>query len=112
MIEQILRDYCTATPGFTAVLLRYFNPIGGHPSGLLGDDPNGIPNNLMPYIARVAAGQLDKLRSSATTIPHRTAPAAATICMSSIWPRAISRPSTMPWSTRARRPSIWAPATP
>lgn len=61
MIEQILRDYCTATPGFTAVLLRYFNPIGGHPSGLLGDDPNGIPNNLMPYIARVAAGQLDKL---------------------------------------------------
>ena len=48
MIEQILRDYCTATPGFTAVLLRYFNPIGGHPSGLLGDDPNGIPNNLMP----------------------------------------------------------------
>ena len=58
MIEQILRDYCTATPGFTAVLLRYFNPIGGHPSGLLGDDPNGIPNNLMPYIARVAAGHL------------------------------------------------------
>ena len=43
------------------VLLRYFNPIGGHESGLLGDDPNGIPNNLMPYIARVAAGKLEKL---------------------------------------------------
>ena len=61
MIEQILIDYCAAHPDFSAVLLRYFNPIGAHPSGLLGDDPNGIPNNLMPYIARVAAGQLPKL---------------------------------------------------
>lgn len=61
MIEQILRDYCAANPGFTAVLLRYFNPIGSHSSGLLGDDPNGIPNNLMPYIVRVADGQLEKL---------------------------------------------------
>ena len=59
--EQILRDYVVADPSWSVVLLRYFNPIGGHPSGLLGDDPNGIPNNLMPYIARVAAGQLDKL---------------------------------------------------
>lgn len=61
MIEQILRDYTAAVPDFTAVLLRYFNPIGGHASGLLGDDPNGIPNNLMPYIARVAAGKLERL---------------------------------------------------
>ena len=61
MIEQMLRDYAAAAPGFTAVLLRYFNPIGGHASGLLGDDPNGIPNNLMPYIARVAAGKLERL---------------------------------------------------
>ena len=61
MIERILTDYVTAHPDFCAVLLRYFNPIGGHDSGLLGDDPNGIPNNLMPYIARVAAGQLEKL---------------------------------------------------
>ena len=61
MIERILTDYVTAQPDFCAVLLRYFNPIGGHESGLLGDDPNGIPNNLMPYIARVAAGQLEKL---------------------------------------------------
>lgn len=61
MIEQILRDYSATKPDFSAVLLRYFNPIGGHESGLLGDDPNGIPNNLMPYIARVAAGQLEKL---------------------------------------------------
>ena len=61
MIERILTDYCTAHPDFCAVLLRYFNPIGAHKSGLLGDDPNGIPNNLMPYIGRVAAGQLEKL---------------------------------------------------
>ena len=61
MIERILTDYVTAQPDFCAVLLRYFNPIGGHESGLLGDDPNGIPNNLMPYIGRVAAGQLEKL---------------------------------------------------
>ena len=61
MIERILTDYCTAHPEFSAILLRYFNPIGAHKSGLLGDDPNGIPNNLMPYIGRVAAGQLEKL---------------------------------------------------
>ena len=61
MIERILTDYCTAHSDFSAVLLRYFNPIGAHESGLLGDDPNGIPNNLMPYIGRVAAGQLEKL---------------------------------------------------
>ena len=61
MIERILTDYVTAHPDFCAVLLRYFNPIGSHDSGLLGDDPNGIPNNLMPYIGRVAAGQLEKL---------------------------------------------------
>ena len=61
MIERILTDYVTAHPDFCAVLLRYFNPIGAHDSGLLGDDPNGIPNNLMPYIGRVAAGKLEKL---------------------------------------------------
>lgn len=61
MIEQILRDKAAADPEFSAVLLRYFNPIGAHTSGLLGDDPQGIPNNLMPYVVRVAAGQLEKL---------------------------------------------------
>ncbi|MBQ2998343.1 MAG: UDP-glucose 4-epimerase GalE [Oscillospiraceae bacterium] len=61
MIERILIDYVTAHPDYCAILLRYFNPIGSHESGLLGDDPNGIPNNLMPYISRVAAGQLEKL---------------------------------------------------
>lgn len=61
MIEQILRDKASADLDFSAVLLRYFNPIGAHESGLLGDDPQGVPNNLMPYVVRVAAGQLEKL---------------------------------------------------
>lgn len=71
MIEQILRDHAAADPEFSAVLLRYFNPIGAHPSGLLGDDPNGIPNNLMPYVARVAAGQLPKLTVFGDDYPTR-----------------------------------------
>ena len=59
--EQILIDYNHANPDFNAVLLRYFNPIGAHESGLLGEDPNGLPNNLMPYICKVAVGELDHL---------------------------------------------------
>lgn len=61
MIEQILRDVCTANPEFHAVSLRYFNPIGAHESGLLGENPNGIPNNLVPYVAQVAVGKLKQL---------------------------------------------------
>lgn len=62
MIENILRDLCTAQPNFSAVCLRYFNPIGAHASGLIGEDPNGIPNNLLPYVARVASGKLQYVR--------------------------------------------------
>jgi len=61
MIEQILRDVCVADKDFSAVALRYFNPIGAHSSGLIGEDPNGIPNNLVPYIAQVASGRLKQL---------------------------------------------------
>ncbi|MBR5114805.1 MAG: UDP-glucose 4-epimerase GalE [Oscillospiraceae bacterium] len=61
MIEQILTDMHTADPSWNVVLLRYFNPIGAHPSGLIGENPNGIPNNLMPYITQVAVGKLEKL---------------------------------------------------
>jgi UDP-glucose 4-epimerase len=61
MIEQILRDAAVADKELSAVLLRYFNPIGAHPSGIIGENPKGIPNNLMPYIAKVAAGELEKL---------------------------------------------------
>lgn len=61
MIEGILKDICIANPKFTPIVLRYFNPIGAHKSGLLGENPNGIPNNLMPYIVRVADKQLEIL---------------------------------------------------
>lgn len=62
MIEEILRDLCASDPAFTAICLRYFNPIGAHESGLIGEDPNGIPNNLLPYVARVASGKLEYIR--------------------------------------------------
>ena len=61
MQEQILRDISAADPDFRVALLRYFNPIGAHGSGLLGENPNGIPNNLLPYICKVAVGSLPKL---------------------------------------------------
>lgn len=60
-IEQILQDIAHADKEWKIAILRYFNPVGAHPSGLIGEDPNGIPNNLMPYIAQVAVGKLDKL---------------------------------------------------
>ncbi len=61
MIERILKDTCAANPDFSVCVLRYFNPIGAHKSGLIGEDPRGIPNNLLPYIAKVAAGKLECL---------------------------------------------------
>ncbi|MDO4399019.1 MAG: UDP-glucose 4-epimerase GalE [Candidatus Saccharibacteria bacterium] len=61
MIEEILKDLALSDKSFSAVALRYFNPIGNHPSGLIGEDPNGIPNNLMPYIMKVAKGELKEL---------------------------------------------------
>ena len=61
MLEQILSDLYTGDNEWNVVLLRYFNPIGAHKSGLIGEDPNGIPNNLMPYIAKVAVGKLEKV---------------------------------------------------
>ena len=61
MLEQILMDMQTADPEWNIVLLRYFNPIGAHKSGRIGENPNGIPNNLMPYITQVAVGKLEKL---------------------------------------------------
>lgn len=60
-IENILKDYSVAEPQMRIALLRYFNPAGAHPSGRIGEDPNDIPNNLMPYIAQVAAGKLKQL---------------------------------------------------
>ncbi|MDF2946609.1 MAG: UDP-glucose 4-epimerase GalE [Bacillales bacterium] len=62
MCEKILIDVVNANPNFSVSLLRYFNPVGAHESGLIGEAPNGIPNNLMPYLTQVAKGKLEKLR--------------------------------------------------
>ncbi len=61
MVEDILRDLGKADPHWNLILLRYFNPVGAHESGLIGEDPNGIPNNLVPYITQVAVGKLEQL---------------------------------------------------
>ncbi len=62
MIELILADVVASDPGWSMTALRYFNPVGAHPSGLMGEDPQGVPNNLMPFVAQVAVGRRDKLR--------------------------------------------------
>jgi UDP-glucose 4-epimerase len=62
MVEEILRDLQLAAPGWSIALLRYFNPVGAHPSGLIGEDPNGIPNNLMPFVTQVAVGRRPELQ--------------------------------------------------
>lgn len=61
MVEQILQDIAASDPRWSIALLRYFNPVGAHPSGLIGEDPNGVPNNLLPYISQVAVGRLPQL---------------------------------------------------
>ncbi len=61
MIEDMLRDICKADASFNVAILRYFNPVGAHESGLIGEDPNDIPNNLMPYVSQVAVGKLEQL---------------------------------------------------
>ncbi len=61
MIEEMLRDLSASDPAWGIVLLRYFNPVGAHPSGLIGEDPQGIPNNLVPYVSQVAVGKLNEL---------------------------------------------------
>jgi len=62
MTEQIMRDLYKSDPAWNIIMLRYFNPVGAHPSGELGEDPNGVPNNLLPYITQVAVGRLKELK--------------------------------------------------
>lgn len=71
MIEDMLRDLAASDDGWRIALLRYFNPVGAHESGLIGEDPNDIPNNLMPYISQVAVGRLAKLRVFGNDYPTR-----------------------------------------
>jgi UDP-glucose 4-epimerase len=69
MIEEILRDLYAADPSWSIVLLRYFNPIGAHPTGRIGEDPNGIPNNLLPFVSQVAIGRLPELKVYGSDYP-------------------------------------------
>jgi len=68
-MEEIIRDHVSANPNFKAGVLRYFNPVGAHPSGEIGEDPNGIPDNLVPFVCQVATGQRDKLRVFGSDYP-------------------------------------------
>lgn len=69
IIEQMLGDLFLADPQWNIALLRYFNPVGAHPSGLIGEDPNGLPNNLLPFISQVAVGRLPQLQVFGTDYP-------------------------------------------
>lgn len=69
MVEEVLRDLVKADPRWRIAVLRYFNPVGAHPSGLIGEDPNGIPNNLLPYIGQVAMGKREVLSVFGTDYP-------------------------------------------
>ncbi len=71
IIEKMLQDLCQADKRFHIICLRYFNPIGAHPSGLIGENPNGIPNNLLPYVARVASGKLEFVRVFGNDYPTK-----------------------------------------
>lgn len=71
MIEEILRDFHASDPSWSIAILRYFNPTGAHPSGLMGEDPNGIPNNLTPYITQVAIGRLKELQVFGNDYPTK-----------------------------------------
>ncbi len=83
MIEQMLEDIAFADPTWDITLLRYFNPIGADMSGLIGEDPNGIPNNLMPYVTQVAAGKLDTFKFSEMITIRMMVRVSAIISMSS-----------------------------
>ena len=93
MQERILKDLYVSDNEWTIALLRYFNPVGAHESGLIGEDPKGIPNNLMPYVAQVASGKLQKSAYSATTTRRPTARGCATISTSSTLQRGTLRQS-------------------
>jgi UDP-glucose 4-epimerase len=101
MSESILSDIERADPAWHVALLRYFNPVGAHESGTIGEDPRGTPNNLMPFVTQVAVGKRRSCRSSAP-ITRPTAPACATTSMSSISPKATSLPCATCSAARAR----------
>ena len=112
MVEQILRDHCEANRDFTGIALRYFNPIGAHGSGQIGDQPLGIPNNLFPYITRAAIGSLPVLPVLGRIIQPSMAAVCATTSTFRTWPLGTSRRLTGLLKTMFAVfiPSIWVPA--
>ena len=105
MLEQVLSDIQKADPEWNVVLLRYFNPIGAHKSGTIGEDPNGIPNNLMPYITQVAVGKLPQLGVFGNDYPTHD----GTGVRDYIWPRAMSARSRPLPRSAAWASTTWAP---
>jgi UDP-glucose 4-epimerase len=97
--ERILEDLAASSPDWRITVLRYFNPVGAHPSGLIGEDPNDIPNNLFPYISKAPLGGCPSSRSSATTTTHPTGPVSGTTCTWWTWRGGTSRRSTT-WAPR------------
>ena len=85
MLEEILTDIYKADSEWNVVLLRYFNPIGAHESGDLGENPNGIPNNLLPYVTQVAVGKLEQVQVLETITIRKTELVFVTISTLSTW---------------------------
>ena len=88
MIEEILKDLYQAEQDWSIALLRYFNPVGAHESGRIGEDPHGIPNNLLPFISQVAVGKLERLAVFGNDYPPRTALESGTTSTWWTWPSA------------------------
>lgn len=111
MVEEILRDTAASDDRWNFSILRYFNPVGAHESGLIGEDPSGIPNNLMPYILPrwPLASWSSSTYLAMTTLPTMV-PVCVTISMWSIWPLAIWRHCEPIGPIRASTPTTWVPA--
>jgi UDP-glucose 4-epimerase len=104
VIEHLLADFAASDARFRYAALRYFNPTGAHASGRLGEDPNGIPNNLFPYISQVAVGRRPPCASGEAITRRPTAPGCATTSTSSISPRATWRRSRTSSAENRRLP--------
>ena len=114
MSEQILRDTAKAVEDWSVVLLRYFNPIGAHKSGRIGEDPRGIPNNLMPFIAQVAVGRRDHLNVFGNDYDTPDGTGVRDYIHVSTWSRPLSVSTASPFPMRLRPavPETWPPSIP
>ena len=108
IVEDFLRDLARANPNWRIAILRYFNPAGAHPSGLIGEAPTGRPNNLVPLLCRIAAGEFSISRSTAPTGPRPTVQGCATICTCRTWRPDTSLRCDTSRPTQVPSRSIWA----